>query len=634
MLESSVKKFPDHPLLWEKVGPAYVQLSYEDVSKYIHEFAAGLRSIGLNPEERVALLLDGDKYWFYSSYSVYYNRAINIPLSVNIADPSELKFRLLHSGSRFLIVTPEHFNKIEDLLIDLPNLEFIICTESVPDKRGIDYTISELVEKGRKAINDSSFDNIFAEIKTQPEDIANIIYTSGTTSDPKGVMLTHANYSANVQQIKEYVPIDENFKTILILPWDHCFAQAAGLLPMVASGGSIGILQTGKNRMETLRNIPLNIREIKPNFLLVVPALAEALKRNIEKAVKLKGETTDKLFRKGLRIAYQYLGFTGKNGALRKIISTPLYLMYDKLIFRKIRENLGGKLDFMVGGAALLDPEIQRFFFAIGIPLYQGYGLSEASPVVSTNYKKSWKIGSTGLPLPNVQVEIRDEKGNQVNTGEKGEICVKGANVMKGYFKNEQSTNETIKDDWLYTGDIGYTDEDDHIFVLGRQKSLLISSDGKKYSPEGIEESILSRSRFMHQIMLYNDHHPYTVALVVIDNEEVFAYAKEELFNGTEEKGQDIILSEIWKEINRFKEDPEFNELFPHRWLPNAFAIIHEPFSVENRLLTPTLKMVRRRIKEIYESLLDILYTTEGKNYNSQNNRRVIKRLFQKHQEN
>jgi long-chain acyl-CoA synthetase len=358
---------------------------------------------------------------------------------------------------------------------------------------------------------------------------------------------------------------------------------------------------------------------------------AESIKRNIEKSVRFKGETSKKLFDQALRIAYTHHGF-GKNPSqyYRKLL-TPLVYMYDRLIFRKIRENLGGRLRFMVGGAALLDPDIQRFFQAIGIPLYQGYGLSEAAPVVSSNHAGDWKVGSTGKALPGVKVEIRDENNGQLSAGETGEICVNGPNVMPGYYKNPATTNETIRNGWLHTGDIGYRDADGHIYVLGRQKSLLISADGKKYSPEGIEEAILTRSELIHQIMLYNEHKPYTAALVVVSTEALFKVAKRLQLDATAKVGQEKLLAMVWEEIKRFREDEELSHLFPHRWLPNAFAIIHEPFSVENRLLTPTLKMVRRRIVEVYKSLLDELYTAGGKNYDNMYNRRVISRLFRKY---
>jgi long-chain acyl-CoA synthetase len=629
LLEKSVAKYAQRPLLWQKVGPAYKATNYADVHEIILNLAAGLHKLEIQPKDRIAMLLDGDKHWLYAAFAAYYNAAINVPLSVNISDPSELKFRLLHSGARVLFVTPEQLDKVEDLLIDLPALEYVICSDSQSISRSVDFTMQEVIAIGRKMRQQKALGEVSK--KPEAEDIANIIYTSGTTSDPKGVMLSHANYVHNVEQIREIFPIDENYRTLLILPWDHCFAQSAGLLPMLSCGGSIGVVEKGSNRMETLRNIPQNIRQLQPDFLLVVPALAESIKRNIEKSVRIKGETSKKLFDQALRIAYTHHGF-GKNPSqyYRKLL-TPLVYMYDRLIFRKIRENLGGRLRFMVGGAALLDPDIQRFFQAIGIPLYQGYGLSEAAPVVSSNHAGDWKVGSTGKALPGVKVEIRDENNGQLSAGETGEICVNGPNVMPGYYKNPATTNETIRNGWLHTGDIGYRDADGHIYVLGRQKSLLISADGKKYSPEGIEEAILTRSELIHQIMLYNEHKPYTAALVVVSTEALFKVAKRLQLDATAKVGQEKLLAMVWEEIKRFREDEELSHLFPHRWLPNAFAIIHEPFSVENRLLTPTLKMVRRRIVEVYKSLLDELYTAGGKNYDNMYNRRVISRLFRKY---
>ena len=186
-----------------------------------------------------------------------------------------------------------------------------------------------------------------------------------------------------------------------------------------------------------------------------------------------------------------------------------------KLIFSKVRENFGGKLEFFIGGGALLDIELQRFFYAIGIPMFQGYGLTEAAPVISSNVPQKHKLGSSGTIVPNLLLKICNEKGEELPAGEKGEIVIKGENVMMGYWKNERATSDAIKEGWLFTGDLGYLDKDGFLFVLGRNKSLLIGSDGEKYSPEAIEEAITEHSKFIDQIMLYNNQSPYTIALLV-----------------------------------------------------------------------------------------------------------------------
>ncbi len=198
------------------------------------------------------------------------------------------------------------------------------------------------------------------------------------------------------------------------------------------------------------------------------------------------------------------------------------------ILFKKIRASFGGRMEFFIGGAALLDIELQKFFYAIGIPMLQGYGLTEASPVISSNVLKRHKLGSSGNIVKNLDLKICDEEGNEMPVGEKGEIVIRGENVMKGYWKNEKATLETIREGWLHTGDMGYVDEDRFLYVLGRFKSLLISDDGEKYSPEGIEETITDRSQFIEQMMLYNNQNKYTSALLVPNGDALAKWAKKQ----------------------------------------------------------------------------------------------------------
>jgi len=223
-----------------------------------------------------------------------------------------------------------------------------------------------------------------------------------------------------------------------------------------------------------------------------------------------------------MKIAYRYNGLGWDRGKGMKVFLKPLYGLFDAVVFKKVRKAMGGNMRFFIGGGALLDIELQRFFYAIGIPMYQCYGLTEASPVISVNSPEIHKLGSSGRIVENLEVRICDDGGNEVPQGEKGEIVIRGENVMKGYWKNEQATADTIKEGWLFTGDMGYMDADGFLYVLGRFKSLLIADDGEKYSPEGIEEALAAGSSLIDQVMLYNDHDPYTVALIV-PNREIMA---------------------------------------------------------------------------------------------------------------
>jgi len=271
---------------------------------------------------------------------------------------------------------------------------------------------------------------------------------------------------------------------------------------------------------------------------------------------------------------------------------------------------MGGKLEFFIGGGALLDIDMQKFWYALGIPMFQGYGLSEATPVISSNGMAHHKLGSSGYLVSNMEMTIRDEKGSILPVGEKGEIVIKGENVMAGYWKNPDATASTIKDGWLYTGDLGNMDADGYLYVFGRFKSLLIASDGEKYSPEGIEESMVTLSPYIDQVMLYNNQSPYTVALIVPSKDAL----KRVLPNYESAEGKKAAISLLQQSVNAFRKGGEFEGMFPERWLPAAFAILPEPFNEQNLMMNSTMKMVRGKIEKHYAERLDILMTAEGKN--------------------
>jgi long-chain acyl-CoA synthetase len=281
------------------------------------------------------------------------------------------------------------------------------------------------------------------------------------------------------------------------------------------NGASIAALEVGKTPMETLKNIPKNINEVKPSVMMSVPALAKNFRKSIEANIRQKGPTIEKLFNHALKIAYQYNGYGWDRGKGAKAFNKPLLTLYDTILFKKIREGFGGNIKLFVGGGALLDVELQRFFYAIGMPMCQGYGLSEASPVISSNALHAIKFGSSGRLVKYMELKICDTDGHELPQGEKGEIVVKGDNVMIGYWNNPKATAETIKDGWLYTGDMGYMDKDGFLYVLGRFKSLLIGSDGEKFSPEGIEEALVDQSPYIEQCMLYNNQNAWTSGMIV-----------------------------------------------------------------------------------------------------------------------
>ena len=271
---------------------------------------------------------------------------------------------------------------------------------------------------------------------------------------------------------------------------------------------------------------------------------------------------------------------------------------------------------FFVGGGALLDIDLQRYYYAIGIPMFQGYGLSEATPIISANSLEAHILGSSGRVVKPMEIKILDENGKELGYGERGEICIKGENVMAGYWKNLKSTNDTIIDGWLHTGDMGYMRDKDFLYVVGRFKCLLISSDGEKYSPELIEESVEENSKYIDNIILHNSQDPYTIALLVPnkDNLKEWVKAEKEGIDVESEEAKTLMLKKIQSEIDSYRKGGANAGAFPERWLPAAICVLPEPFTEQNHMMNSTMKVVRRTAEAAYADRMAFAYTPEGMN--------------------
>ena len=298
-----------------------------------------------------------------------------------------------------------------------------------------------------------------------------------------------------------------------------------------------------------------------------------------------------------------------------------MIFLFDKILFNKIKDSFGGELRFFIGGGALLDKDLQKFYIGIGLPMFQGYGLSEATPVISTNTPYCYRFGSSGKLVEPIEVKICDNDGKELPLGEQGEIVVKGENVMAGYWKNPTATAETVKEGWLYTGDLGYLTAEGLLYVKGRFKSLLISSDGEKYSPEGIEEALVQLCPAIDQVMLYNNQSPATSALIVPNKQTLQQMG----YDLKSEAGRKEALREIQREIDNFRKNGEYAGMFPERWLPSSVAVLKEPFSEQNHMINSTMKMVRGKIEKAYAQRLIYVYTAEGKKIDNEQNMEALK---------
>ena len=479
-----VDKYQNDTYLREKVNGVWTETSFIKTRDEARLIAAGFMSLGLNKGDKVSLLAEARPMWVITEFGILFAGGVDVPLSYKLESDYDLTFRINHSDSRFIVASEMEIEKVRRVIAQCPAIEKVIVMDDIPLQEGEIY-LKDVREAGVKFIEEHHGELEARMASVGPDDYANISYTSGTTADPKGILLTHRNYTANVAQGASVISIDRGDIMLIILPMDHCFAHVAGLYTMMSYGGSIATVP-GKTPQAQLRNIIPTMKEIKPQVMLTVPAISRSFKKAIENGVKAKGKTTEKLYNMALKNARAYYkDYYNQGGA--QFWRKPFVKLFDKIIFSKIRETFGGKMKFCVGGGALLDIELQRYFCAIGMPTFQGYGLSEATPIICSNAPGFARFGSSGRIVSPMECTIRDDENRILPNGQTGEIVIKGENVMAGYWKNPEATAETIVDGWLHTGDRGYICKEDprYLYVTGRFKSLLISSDGEKYSPEG-----------------------------------------------------------------------------------------------------------------------------------------------------
>ncbi len=613
-VEKYVAEFSDNTFLWEKIGDVWEPTTYSETLRQAYRIGAGLMALGVQKGEKVSYLSEGRNLWVIGELGVLYAGAVNVPLSIKLEEANDLVFRIRHSDSKYVVTSKFQLPKIRKILPECPLVEKVIVFDEIPDMRENEIYIGDVMKMGDDFLvrNRELFVQRFKSIG--PDDYANISYTSGTTADPKGILLTHRNYTANVEQAQSVIGVTPQDRMLIILPLDHCFAHVAGFYTMMSYGASIGTVPSGKSGKEALRNIPSSIKELKPTVMLSVPTLAKSFKKNIEATIKKSGPVVEKLYNFALDNAIKYNKEGYNKGGLADCWRRPLMWIFDKVIFKKVREGLGGQMRFFVGGGALLDIDLQRYWYAVGIPMYQGYGLSEATPIISANAPARHILGSSGKVVSPMEIKILDADGVEQPYGVKGEICIKGENVMAGYWKNPKSTADTIVDGWLHTGDMGYMRDAEMLYVVGRFKSLLIASDGEKYSPESIEESLVENSRYIDGALLHNSQDPYTIALVTPNKEALKSWARENGLDPETDAAREKMLGKIQEEVNSYRKGGRNSGAFPERWLPAAICVLPEPWTEQNHFLNSSMKVVRGRVEEAYKANMEFAYTPQGKN--------------------
>ncbi|HUP19693.1 MAG TPA: long-chain fatty acid--CoA ligase [Gemmatimonadota bacterium] len=589
----------DHPRFVQyKAGGAYEAIPAREFRQEVEFGAFGLMAWGVEPGDRVGLLSENRPGWGFADLSTLCAGAWTVPIYPSLG-ADEVGYILEDSGATACFVsTAEQLAKVESVRGRLPALRCVIVLDPMERDDAETCTAHALVDRGRaeRERAPGALEERLAAIA--PEDTASILYTSGTTGRPKGVMLSHRNFVTNVIDSLHALKIESTDTHLSFLPLSHSFERTAGWYIMLHAGVSIAYA-------ESMDTIPQNLLEVRPTVTTSAPRLYEKLYAAVLQKASEAGGLKKRIVFWARRIAIEYaeaeVGGPGAGAALKL-----KHRIADRLVFSKLRERTGGRLRFWVSGSAPLAPVIIKFFYAAGLPILEGYGLTETSPVVSVNTFEHMKFGSVGRPIRNVEVKIEPDPERP---GGDGEILVRGPNVMQGYYKMPEKTAEVITaDGWFRTGDIGHIDEDGFIAITDRKKDLIKTSGGKYVAPQPLENA-LKESRFVSQVVVVGNRRKYASVLIVPNFDNLEAWAREHGLGGPgrEELLQRPEVREVYEEALE-----QVNAGLPSYATLKTFALLPEEFTLEKGEVTPTLKVKRSVVEEKYADVIDTLYEGES----------------------
>ena len=561
------EQYNEKPFLWAKKNKDWSSLSWNETSIKVKEFAGGLKSFGIKPGDKVVIVSENRPEWIIADLAINLIGAVTVPAyTTNTEDDHH--YILEHSDAKAVIAS----NNILANRVALATTRTKLCKILItldnysgfePDNLKI-INFNEVSDFGKNNI-ENALDH-FNQI--QPDDVSCIIYTSGTGGRPKGVMLTHRNIFSNLQGAEDLLEIigKKDNKYLSLIPLSHSYEHTAGLYLQIDLGSQIYFCE-GPEKFSQ------NLLEVSPTLTTAVPRIFEVIHDRIKIQMKNQNPIIKFIFDRAVKVGVKRHHY-GLN-----LLENIEYRSYTSLIRKKINKQLGGSLRAFVSGGAALNPEIGDFFIGLGVKILQGYGQTEASPLISANRPENIKIETVGPAVKGVEAKLSEE----------GELIVKGDCVMKGYWKDEKATNETIVDGWLHTGDIATISEDGYITITGRKKELIVNSGGDNIAPARPEAS-LTFQETIFQSMVIGDRRPYLVAVIVPEVEKTK--------NMNDKEINEIISSEVKKA----------NEGLSSIEKIRKFIIAKEPFSTENGLLTPTMKVRRHKVVEIYGETLDDLY--------------------------
>ena len=582
-LEGSVAKYPENPLFGTKNDRGeYEWITYREFGRRVDNLRAGLAQLGVQRGDAVGLIANNRVEWAVCAFATFGLGARWVPMYE--AELTQIwKYIVADSGVKILFVSkPAILEKVRSFPQEIGTLERMILIEGTGEG-----SLAWLEDLGSKKPVPS--------IKPGPQDVASLIYTSGTTGDPKGVLLTHGNFTSNSLGGQKYYPeFNQHDRGVSILPWAHSYAQTAELYTFVYLGASLGF-------MESVQTLAEDMKKVRPTFLIAVPRVFNKIYDGIYARMNREGGIKKKLFLMAVESAKKRreLSETGRSDLLTNI----KYAIGDKLVFSKIREGFGGRLRGVMTASAAMNPDISRFFFDMGIPIYDCYGMTETSPAITMNCPSAYKIGSVGRPIPGVKVVI--DKSVVEEGAQDGEIIAYGPNVMKGYHNKPEATAEVMTSDGgIRTGDRGRLDEDGFLFITGRIKEQFKLENGKFVFPASLEEDIRLIPS-VENAMIYGENKPYNVCLIVPDFLVLAKYAKD---RGIPADPKSIAESPEIQEMIRNEVISSLTGKYGGYEIPKKFLFLHENFTVENGTLTQTMKLKRRVVVSRFKDMIEKLY--------------------------
>ena len=588
MFFARANKYGGKCALKSKYGGRYRDISWLEFESKVKEFAFGLIALGLKPGEKAGLLSENRPEWAYSDLAVLSIGCADVPLYPTDV-PNQMEYILSDSGSAIVIVsTTEQIDKILSIRPRLPALRKIIIMDPPAQMAYPDViTFESVLNLGAEKAAETRMEFETRLNTAGKNDLASIIYTSGTTGPAKGVCLTHENFLSNCRSSIDVLPFGEEDVCLSFLPLSHVFERMASYYFTLLIGGAIAYV----GNADSIRS---DFKEIRPTYACAVPRFYEKMYSNITDSVAQGPELMKKIFERSAAIAKRYA-----DAKLNKLGSGPLlwckYQLVKAFVFSKIKNEVGGRIKFFISGGAPLSKELGEFFYSIGIFIFEGYGLTETSPVVTVNCFKAFRFGSVGKPIRDAEVKIAPD----------GEILVDGPGLMKGYYKKEAATKEAFDaDGWFRTGDIGYLDDEEFLYITDRKKDIIITAGGKNIAPQNIE-SLIKTDSYIAEVVLHGDRRPYLTALVVPNFDAL--------------KGLAIRQGIPYIEVEELVRHPRVREFIEARIeakqkdLPayekiKKFTLLENKLTIEGGEITPTLKVKRKVMAEKYKNIFDSMY--------------------------